>query len=137
MDFSDKKPHHGRGWSFPPSFNRNISSVAMTDGVDDINRSLEIIISTDMGERIMNPTFGCGVSQYVFGVMDSSTLALIEDNIRTSIILHEARVDVEDVNLDLNGGSGTLDITIYYKLRNSNSRFNFVFPYYLKEANSI
>jgi uncharacterized protein len=135
MNLSNNKPHHGRGWSFPPRFEKLSAEVAMTEGEEDINRSLEIIVKTNMGERIMNPTFGCGLKNYVFDALNTSTLALMEDAIRNAVILHEARVDLVDVRFELNGGSGRIDIYIDYKMRSSNSRFNLVLPYYLKESN--
>jgi uncharacterized protein len=136
MNLNDIQPHHGRGWSFPAKFSKKDAELEMSEGVQDINESLYIIITTNFGERVMNTNFGCGVSNYIFDDLNTPTLALIEDNIRNSITLYEARVDLEEIEFDLNDGSGRLDIHITYKLRNENSRFNYVFPYYLKEANA-
>ena len=136
MKLIEEQDYFGRGWSYPPVFDKNTSEVLMTKGIEDINNSLKIILTTKLGERIMLPKFGCAMDDFVFKSLDSATLTFIEDMIRTAIIYHEARIDLEEVKLDLDNGSGTLNINIYYKLRNANSRFNFVFPFYLNEANN-
>jgi len=136
MNTSEEQDYFGRGWSYPPVFDAAEAGVQMTAGVADINNSLKIILTTRLGERIMQPKFGSGMHDFVFDTLDSATLTFIQDMIRTAILYHEARIDLEDVVLDLDNGSGVLQINIYYKLRNANSRFNFVFPYYLNEVNN-
>lgn len=126
-------PFIGRGWSFPPSFDKDIAGVAMSVGIRDIEESLRIIFTTVLGERIMNPLFGCALDDNVFGVMNASRVAYIENQVRTAIIYHEARIDADQVTVDFDQNAGTLLISVGYKVRGSNSRFNFVFPYYLQE----
>lgn len=126
-------PFIGRGWSFPPSFDKDIAGVAMSAGIRDIEESLRIIFTTVLGERIMNPLFGCALDDNVFEVMNASRVAYIENQVRTAIIYHEARIDADQVTVDFDQNAGTLLISVGYKVRGSNSRFNFVFPYYLQE----
>jgi phage baseplate assembly protein W len=42
----------GRGWSFPPSFDDTCMDVKMLNGAEDIESSLQILLSTRLGERI-------------------------------------------------------------------------------------
>lgn len=126
-------PFIGRGWSFPPSFDKDIAGVAMSVGIRDIEESLRITFTTVLGERIMNPLFGCALDDNVFEVMNASRVAYIENQVRTAIIYHEARIDADQVTVDFDQNAGTLLISVGYKVRGSNSRFNFVFPYYLQE----
>jgi hypothetical protein len=130
-------PFLGKGWSFPPVFKKATKEVAMTEGFEDLNKSLEIIITTKLGERIMRPQFGCNLENTLFESMNFAAIAYLENMIRTAILYHEARIDVEDIQLDFEGPKGVLWIKILYQVRNANSRFNFVYPYYLEEANSI
>lgn len=136
MKLTNHIPHYGRGWSYPPKFNSQSGELKLSEGLEDINESLEIILKTNIGERVMDPTFGCGMKDYIFEVMNNSTLTFLEDAVKTAIIDHEARIDVEEIEFDSNNGSGTLNIIIYYKLRKENSRHNFVFPFYINEANN-
>ena len=124
----------GRGWSFPPAFDKKAAGVKMSSGIDDIEESLRIIFTTILGERIMNPLFGCSLDDSVFEVMNTSRIAYLENQIRTAIIYHEPRIDADQVTVESDQLAGRLTIGIGYKVRGSNSRFNFVYPYYLKGA---
>lgn len=127
-------PFIGSGWSFPPAFDKKAASVTMSSGIRDIEESLRIIFSTALGERIMNPLFGCALDSTVFEVMNASRIAYLENLIRTAIIYHEARIDADQITVEPDQLAGTLMIAVGYKVRGSNSRFNFVYPYYLNEA---
>ena len=43
----------GTGWAFPPSFNQSTGEVELISDEADIQQSLEIILSTQPGERLM------------------------------------------------------------------------------------
>ena len=127
-------PFIGSGWSFPPSFDKARGEVEMSRGIRDIEESLRIIFTTALGERIMNPLFGCALGDNVFEVMNTSRLSFIENLINTAIIYHEARIDADQVTVLPDHDRGALVITVSYKVRGANSRFNFVYPYYLAEG---
>lgn len=124
----------GAGWSFPPTFDRGLAQVNMTAGVEDINKSLEIIFSTALGERLMNPTFGCALDDMVFEPMNVSQVTYIENLIETAILYHEPRIDADTIEVRPDDLEGILWIEIEYTVRTTNSRFNFVFPFYLEET---
>jgi len=128
-------PFLGTGWSFPPTFDVSLSEVEMTSGLADINKSLEIIFTTSLGERIMNPTFGCNMDNMVFEAMNTSRITYIENLIKTAILFHEPRIDAEAIEVRPDQAEGVLWIHINYKVRTANSRFNFVFPFYVNESN--
>lgn len=121
----------GSGWSFPPTFDKANAEVVMTAGVEDIERSLEIIFTTSLGERIMNPAFGCNLDEMVFEAMNSGRLAYIENLLRTAILYHEPRIDAETIALNPDQVEGLLWVQVEYTVRTTNSRFNFVYPFYL------
>lgn len=127
-------PFIGSGWSFPPAFDVAGASVRMSSGIRDIEESLEILFSTALGERIMNPQFGCALDSTVFEAMNTSRLSWLENLIRTAIIYHEARIDADRIAIEPDPSGGRLLIAIGYVVRGANSRFNFVYPYYLNEG---
>ncbi|RCU50559.1 hypothetical protein EZV61_16600 [Corallincola luteus] len=131
---ADSEQIIGRGWSFPPSFDRGRGEVAMTTGIDDIHASLQIIFSTSLGERLMQPIFGCSLQSMVQEPMNSGNLGYIKYLIETAILYHEPRIDAEEVGVSFNAEQGVLDIAISYLVRGSNSRFNFVYPFYINEG---
>ena len=129
------EPFLGTGWSFPPTFNSNkIAAVEMTSGIEDIEKSLEIIFTTSLGERIMNPKFGCNLEDMVFEPMNTSRLAYINNLLKTAILYHEPRIDADRIDLQPDPTEGVLLISIDYRVRGTNSRFNFVYPFYLAEG---
>lgn len=91
----------GRGWSFPPTFDRASGAVLMTEKEADIAGSLEILLTTTLGERIMEPKYGCNMGDLVFESLNTTTLTIIKDRIQTAILYFEARIDVQRINLNL------------------------------------
>ena len=124
-------PFLGIGWSFPPAFDKVLASVETTSGVEDIHKSLEIIFNTALGERVMQPTFGCSLEEQLFEPMNTGRLTYIENLIKTAILYHEPRIDADEIEVRFDALEGALWIRIGYKVRTSNSRFNFVYPFYL------
>ncbi|MFA5245418.1 MAG: GPW/gp25 family protein [Pedobacter sp.] len=128
----------GRGWSFPPEFNINAQSVEMTEKVDDIYKSLEILLSTRVGERIMQPKYGCNMDELIFESLDTATKTIIIDKVKTAILYFEPRIDVKKIELNTdNESEGIIILEIEYIVRATNSRFNFVYPYYRNEGTEL
>jgi uncharacterized protein len=128
----------GRGWSFPPSFSRELQTVEMTEKETDIERSLQILLTTTLGERVMQPKYGCNMEELLFEPLNRTIKTIIIDKIRTSILYFEPRIDAKKIELDMtNELEGQALIRIEYIIRATNSRFNFVFPYYINEGTEI
>ena len=51
MNTPDDQGFLGRGWSFPPRFLAAGAEVGMVAGVDDVHQSLQILLTTRLGER--------------------------------------------------------------------------------------
>jgi phage baseplate assembly protein W len=128
----------GRGWSFPPTFNRSFAGVEMLEEEADIASSLEILLSTALGERVMLPQYGCNMEDLVFESLDTRTKTLMVDQVETAILYHESRIRLESVRLDDSLElEGAVLIEVIYQVASTNSRFNFVFPYYRLEGTDI
>lgn len=133
------RPFLGRGWSFPPTFDRP-GGVRMLEREDDVASSLEILLSTARGERIMVPQYGCNMDELVFENLDTRMRTLMTDKIASAILYHEPRIDLERVAVDndpVEVLEGRVLIGVTYRVRETNSRFNFVYPYYLQEGTDI
>jgi hypothetical protein len=123
-------PFIGTGWSFPPAFDRRIAGAAMSSGISDIEESLRILFTTRLGERIMNPSYGCALDGDLFEPMNTSRISYLESLIRTAIVYHEPRIDADNVKVEPDSLAGILNVSVSYRVRGANSRFNFVYPYY-------
>lgn len=128
----------GRGWSFPPTFDRNLPGVVMLEAEADIASSLEVLLTTVRGERVMLPQYGCNLDELVFESFDTRMKTLMADKVESAILYHESRIALESVRLDDSRElEGVVLIEVTYRVKATNSRFNFVFPYYQKEGTDI
>jgi len=129
----------GTGWSFPPTFHKeNSLGVEMTSNEKDIQQSLEILLNTKIGERIMNPRYGCDIYTYLFESISNSRVHLIIEMIKTAILRYEPRIKLIKVNLDESDYlDGVIKINLDYRIPLTNTRFNLVFPYYKIEGTDI
>jgi len=128
----------GTGWSFPPTFDYNNNTVLMTSDDADIQLSLQILLATRRGERVMVPGYGCNLDEMVFESITTTFKTYISEMIRTAILYYEPRIDLNSVSIDDSQvNSGIIIITLTYTVRTTNSRFNFVYPYYLNEGTEI
>ncbi|WP_303924284.1 GPW/gp25 family protein [Draconibacterium sediminis] len=125
----------GRGWSFPPEFKKGTKSVKLLENEEDIKSSLEILLSTRLGERIMVPDYGCNLDELLFKPLNLTLKTYVIDLIKRAILYHEPRIDVNKIAIDpINEQEGELLINIDYTIRSTNSRRNMVFPFYKTEG---
>jgi phage baseplate assembly protein W len=81
----------------------------------------------------MRPDFGCGIHEYVFETVDANTLTLVETSVEEALIEFEPRIAVEDVTASTDELSeGVLRIEVDYRIRDSNTRRNLVYPFYVE-----
>ncbi|MCB0628413.1 MAG: GPW/gp25 family protein [Saprospiraceae bacterium] len=133
-----EKSFLGRGWSFPPSFDLDNREVEMVGAAEDIDQSLHILLSTSLGERVLQPEYGCNLQDFQFEPMNPSLLGYLRDVVETALLYHEPRIRVENVSItesdSFDAIEGKLLIAVDYFIRGTNSRFNFVYDFYLKEG---
>jgi len=128
----------GRGWKFPLRFDARFKSVLMSEGVEDIEESLQILLSTHPGERVMNPDFGCALRGLMFEVLDENTLTEVREMIRKAILFFEPRITLEKIEIVVvDAVNGHLRIVLEYSVRTTNTRHNLVYPLYLKQATNL
>lgn len=138
MAFQQQDNFLGRGWSFPPTFNLQSKEVQMTEKVEDIEKSLHILLTTSLGERIMQPRYGCDMNDLLFESLDTGTKTIIIDRIQTAILFFEPRIKVTKIELNTqNELEGEILVEIEYIIPSTNSRYNFVFPFYRKEGTEL
>jgi phage baseplate assembly protein W len=128
----------GTGWAFPPSFNTDSGTVDLVSDAEDIDQSLNILLSTSIGERIMQPLFGSNLENYIFEPLNSSVIGYIKDVVQNAILFFEPRIIAERIEVTAAGSidlmEGRFTISIDYIIPEANSRFNYVYDYYLNEA---
>lgn len=124
----------GRGWAFPIRFSGGVNPTMMADEEEDIYQSLQIILSTHLGERIMRPEFGTNLNNLVYHNMDLTARTQLRAAIEEAILYWEHRISLNSVSFDTSEErNGKLSILLEYTIRQTNSRGNLVYPYYYEE----
>jgi phage baseplate assembly protein W len=134
----------GVGWRFPvtaePITEKEAKDpenkhFALAEYEESIKQSIRIILSTAKGERVMRPDFGCGIQELVFAPNDAATRGLAEHHVREGLRLWEPRIEVLQVKATAAGAQGEmLRISIEYRVRTTDNRFNLVYPFYLERG---
>ncbi len=128
----------GTGWEFPPTFEKNAGGAHTVSEDKDIMQSLEIILNTTPGERVMRPDFGCNMQEMVFESLNETLKTYMRDTVERAILYHEPRIDLKRVNINVaQATEGVVLIEVDYVIRKTNSRQNFVFPYYINEGTDV
>lgn len=131
----DRKAYLGTGWSFPPTFDREARRTRLVSAEEDINQSLQILLSTSLGERVMQPSYGCDLSDLLFEALTPTVASGIKERVRTAILYHEPRIRVNRLDLSLDDQlQGVVLIEVDYIVISTNSRFNSVYPFYIQEG---
>lgn len=128
----------GTGWAFPPAFDRESGSVEMVQEDEDIRQSLKILLSTSIGERVMQPLYGCNLRVYQFEPVSNTFIGFLVDLVERAILFFEPRILVKNISItepaDIQVSEGKLLISIDYVIAGTNTRTNYVYPFYLREA---
>lgn len=124
----------GTGWHFPVETDRR-GAIELSTAEADVREAIRIILGTAKGERTMRPDFGCGIHDYAFATVDTTTLNLIGSTVRDALVEWEPRIEVLDVDVSTEEiDSGRLMIRVEYRIRSTNTEFNLVYPFYIREG---
>jgi uncharacterized protein len=126
----------GTGWGYPFTFSTGGADVYMVSDVQDIFESLEILLGTSIGERVMEENFGCNLMDYLFEELDERLTENLRSCIQDAIRKYETRIELEDVTFDIQVDTmqSCIYIRLIFRVRHTNSRYNLVYPFYLSET---
>lgn len=124
----------GTGWTFPVQTDAR-GAIELSSDEADIREAIRIILGTAPGERVMRPEFGCGIQNFAFTTVNTTTVSLVENTVREALVRWEPRIDVGRVEASTAElGEGRLLIRIEYTVRRTNNEFNLVYPFYFEEG---
>jgi Bacteriophage baseplate protein W len=121
----------GRGWNFPLSPDQNSGGLEYVGSTEKVRLSIQIILETEPGERIMRPTFGCGLRRYLMKPNTTATRALMQRDVQTALKAWEPRIDVRSVEVTPGDDPALVLIEIFYSHKRDGKQGNFVYPFYL------
>lgn len=121
----------GRGPAFPfrPGPDHAFGYVG---GMDLIRQSVTTILDTQPGERVMLPSFGCGLRRYLMEPNTLSTRTAMAEDITEALRLWEPRIVLTNVGVVAGEDSSLVWIDIAYERTADRRPDNLVFPFYLK-----
>jgi len=106
----------GKGLSFPPRVGAD-GRLAWSSGEDNVRESIQLILLTEPGERLMREQFGCGLRQYLFEPNTVATRQQIRDRIVKAIGRWEPRVAVQDVTVDpVDADARLVAVNVFFQL---------------------
>ncbi|MDJ0726162.1 MAG: GPW/gp25 family protein [Prochloraceae cyanobacterium] len=120
----------GRGWTFPLKTNLQ-GGIGLSEGKEDVKEAIQIILRTQLGERMYRPDFGCRLFELTFAPLNTRTLFLIRLYVQEALEIWEPRIDLGEIELDPDPILGMVNITINYYLKATHSPGSIVYPFYL------
>lgn len=123
----------GTGWKFPIKVNAR-GGMSWSSGPDRIRDAIWLVLATAAGERVMRPTFGAGINNYLFDSNSAVERTRLAADIRDALTRWEPRISL--VNVDVRAGDepSLVNVTVDYTIRTTNELFNLVFPLYVQEG---
>ena len=121
----------GTGWRFPVSPLPD-GHLAYAAGSDKVAQSIWIILDTSPGERVMRPTFGCGIRRFLMAPNTTATRALIKSEVELALANFEPRIKVTDVQATAGDDPALVLIRIAYVHIRDNRPGHLVYPFYLE-----
>lgn len=126
----------GRGWATPAGV-EGAGEARLAAGPDKVRQSIRLILGTRRGERVMRPDFGAGLEDFLFEPVTTTTSALVRHRVELALVRWEPRIDVEEVRVEApDRRLGRLDITIWYRVRATNTFYNLVYPFFVHEGSA-
>lgn len=89
----------GRSIAFPPRIDAN-GQMAWSQGPQNIRESIQIILQTALGERIMQPDFGAGIDQFLFEPNTVANRRLLRSQVENALRQWEPRIRLGEVRVD-------------------------------------
>ncbi len=122
----------GTGWAYPVKVDDDGNLSKATD-VDAIYRSIKLILGTAKGERLMRPDFGSELYSFLFKPLSAVNRSRMATTVKEALMAWEPRIRVLDIKVEVSLQSSTTALVdIEFEIRASNTKTNYVYPFYLQ-----
>jgi phage baseplate assembly protein W len=82
----------------------------------DIKQSIKSLLLTRKGERLFNSDIGTSLTDLLFEVADFATASLIRDEIIVVLSNYERRINILNLDVDVNFDDNGYDIELVYEI---------------------
>ena len=124
---------YGQGFNFPLTLT-GARGISMSSGLTNIEQSIQIILGTQHGERVMRPTFGCNLNSLVFAPNNRQTATLARQYVMDGLQQWEPRIIVQSVTVTNDVESPQLLIEIFYAINPNLDPQAMIYPFYLEPS---
>lgn len=121
----------GTGLAFPFRLD-GAQRLSLVSGAEDIQQSIQIVLGTAPGERVMRPEFGCRAHELVFEPYDTATEALLIYFIEEALARWEPRIRIEKIEVEAHRHEGQVLAHIYYTIKATHDERSIVFPFFIE-----
>jgi len=122
----------GRGLRFPVRPDPLGGALPQVTGMERIRQSIEQILDTEPGERIMLPEFGCGLRRYLMEPNTLTTRTAIAKDVEGALTRWEPRIQLTDVSVTAGDEPELAWVQISYERLSDLRPDNLVYPFYLR-----
>jgi len=88
---------------------------------DQVKSNLLNLLLTTPGERIMNSSFGCDLTRFLFEGITDTNINELRENIIDSISVYIPEIIVSNIDVISNSDYNEITLTVNYRLRISNT----------------
>jgi Bacteriophage baseplate protein W len=124
--------HLGRGLGFPLRPDERTRELPVAEGPEKVRQSILLLLETEPGERVMRPSFGCGLRRYLAKPNSTATRALLQREVELSLATWEPRIVLRSVRVEPGDDPSLVTIEIDYLHARDGSPGNLVYPFYLE-----
>ena len=122
----------GRGFAVPLALNPR-GGIREARHEEKVRQSMQVILGTQYGERLMRPNFGANLKSLVFAPNNPATAYLARFYVEEALRTWEPRILVDEVHVRNDTAGGQLLIDIRYRIKATNEPQNLVYPFYLQQ----
>ena len=92
--------------------------------IDAVKTSIDNIMRTSKGERVMLRDFGSDLKSMLFENISESLVDVISDEIRNAITTWDNRVIVNSINFETNADRNEVKVTVHFAVRGYDEIFS-------------
>ncbi len=132
-----RKNFLGTGWSFPVRIGPT-GGIATSSYEENIEEAIRVLLGTALGERVMEPTLGSAIHDYVFRPNTANTASMVAYDAKQALMKHEPRIkDVTCRAVPDPARENVLLLHVTYSVIHENELHNLVYPFYLRREQDL
>lgn len=123
--------HVGSGFAYPVKVDVR-GNIQLSSKEANIEESINIILRTDLGERVHRTDFGSRLSELTFEPVNAETLLKTRLYAEEALAKWEPRINLKQVNAQPNREKNFIEIEVVYQIKNEPDIYSMVYPFYLQ-----